>query len=73
MNRKYLLLVRCGGSKTILDVREISHIIDNFSLDNTKSVISMKNGREIEILDIEEFLNDLKELEEILNKENEQL
>jgi len=72
MNRKYFLVVRSGWSKTMLDIREISHMTENYSINNSKSYVYMKNGREIEILDMKEFLNDLKELEDDLNKQDEQ-
>lgn len=66
MDKKYFIIVSCDFKKTMLDVREISHVTQHRSTDIDTSIVFMKNGHQIEVKD-DEFFSELKRIDEELN------
>ncbi|RKT01087.1 hypothetical protein [Chryseobacterium defluvii] len=65
MDKKYFIIVSYNFKKTMLDVREISHVTTSVSKDVDTSTVYMKNGKDIEVND-DEFFSELKRIEEEL-------
>lgn len=63
MELEYFINVRKGIKDIMIDVREISHVIVTKGMDGGSCIVSMKNGRDLEV-DENLFVKELERLDD---------